>query len=225
MKKQSKKKALISASLGAAFIAAAWNPVRDMRTDHAQRRDHTAALIENSVSYCPQENGDTQYTARLNGILRDVPTDSLAILRNRDVTICLDRRLAEQKKLFFGQQIEGALYRGDNSNTPIVTVWDNGQNESRMLYRDIYDLGAETVGSIANTLPTAKANAAYGTLFAYKYEECKEHAIARFLFNEQSCKNKIRWKPANDFHAYAVEQNPALQNPPQRKKQPTVKIN
>lgn len=116
----------------------------DFAADRERKPALMALLVDRATGVCdtqPAERDQASYAQRLTDVLYDVPVRTLDFFKDNEIAICLDKRLADQTKVFMGTFAEGVYYPSEN----ILTLWDNGKAEG---HRGFLDASAATRGYI-----------------------------------------------------------------------------
>lgn len=167
-----KKRALFlgAVSLMSAFNVACSSPSpADLAAEAAVASAHktaVSAIVEISAARCTPQNADQGYHTRLTAVLEQQSTETLTTLRQHNVGVCLDARLAGQKKF-------EVVYYG---TARLAAVTDNGKPYVQGEWRQ--ENGAFGVGSELRKLASGLAQNTIDhsqNYYAYSYRTASKH--------------------------------------------------
>lgn len=182
-----KRIAAVTLSLAAAFGLAGCENAEDI----ARKPDVVESFVTQAKEICPNVSGDATYDSRLRERLMLVTTRNLEGLRDRAVSICLDKRLSGLT-LGWADASYAAIYDADSK---VLGLHDNGKMRNEMDFLD-------TMGNpynMANTLV---------------YEFSKSRAPETGLYYAGfGAKNSIYWRTAENADQDTLTKNPFLKEP------------
>jgi hypothetical protein len=167
-------------------------------------------LIENTVASAAQNSAgagsidyaDAAYQTRLKNVLMLCAAKDLGYLKDNNISVVLDGRLGDQAKVSFGAEILGAYYAG--AGQKVLSLWDDGTNETRFGTRDHQDYAARSVSELVRALKN-------GTL---DQNQPLHYFSSEKMQNGIQSQSVIGWKSAERFNIRAQTANPDLAKAP-----------
>lgn len=193
-----RKLMLTLGTLAGAFSLAACGVERTPQ-EQAARDARVSALAESAQQRCAVSTADNTYQTRLQRVLSNQSDDTLAALAARDIAVCLDSRLLQQRDV--GRRIEMVYYGAAR----IVSIPDNGaayDADAWSQKNPAFSARSTMLNRLVNRLQTGEVDAdatAYGT-------SRKPHKRSRRYY----------WKEISALGADRLRQNPWLATAPAR---------
>lgn len=180
------------------------------KADNDFKNDIVDNLIENTVASVSQNTtkdtdidyADAAYQTRLKNALLLCNTKDLGYLKDNNISVILDARLGSQEKVSFGTEILGAYYTAPGQK--VLSLWDDGTNETRFGSTDYQDYAARSVSELVRAIKN-------GTL---DQSQPVHYFSSEKMQNGIQSQNTIKWKPANSFNAKTQNANPVLARAP-----------
>lgn len=168
-------------------------------------------LKDEAVATCQLQESELDqlpYVARLEEVLSKTNTKALEYFKSNGIVICLDKRLQDQKDVFWGDEAEGIYY----PDSKVISLWDNGKSAAQ---RGFFDYSAATRGQ-------RFLNRFENTFGGWndKYESLSEVTTPLFAHHYTTRAGKSRsthykWHDADQRHMNVVFDNqPALRDAP-----------
>lgn len=179
----------------------------ESKADKARKPGLVDSLVEQAVMTTDTgriaiEDG-ADFRTRLRTVLMKASTKNLSTLKDHNVVVTLDQRLADQKNGFFDRRMDGVFYNG---GAPTLALWDNGEAPGGFtLGMSTYAYGPDLVDKLAEGIRNGNAD---GVALAI---------AGRYKSGKHSYTN--RWKNADDFDGGTTKKNEAiLRKSPRRRK-------
>jgi hypothetical protein len=137
--------------------------------DKARKADVAEDVIKTSLTYCqpgPVNGSPAEYGQRLRNILLNVRTADMDVLKQNNIMVCLDQRLADQKLGWFDTRMEGVYYNNGGQGG-VLTIWDNGKGPS-FWSKDASDWGSSLIHDFANQVRKGRIKATDAHWYAYE---------------------------------------------------------
>lgn len=99
-------------------------------------------LTDRAVATCDLQESQLDqipYIPRLEEVLSETNTRALDYFKENGIVICLDKRLQNQKDVFWGDEADGIYY----PDSKVISLWDNGKSEAQ---RGMFEYSAATWG-------------------------------------------------------------------------------
>ena len=146
---------------------------------------------------------DAAYADRLRDVLMQVKTADLDTLKETNISIVLDKRLAKQELGFRDYAIFAAFYKRAEGN--IVSLQDSGKSKRETGYFDTVSFNdAAALSKLADYIRAGGLNGREDTLYASRYSYATRGASV----------TSMEWRLAGMFDKKTQSKNPALQSPP-----------
>lgn len=186
MKMPFKKSLLVLAFASVALVGC------ESRADRARKSDVADPMVTESVRI--EKDADAGYADRLREVLMHTNTKDLETLRDAGITVCLDKRMVDQKYGFFDQPMYGIYYIKEK----IVTIYDD-PDAGFLRNTTAGSYGGSALKNLARTIRDGKVNPNDTYMFAALYG---------------SKSRSVRWKSSEDFDQATIRKNPDLLKPP-----------
>jgi hypothetical protein len=165
--------------------------------------ENTAASVsQNTVKDTDIDYADAAYQTRLKQVLLLCNTKDLGYLKDNNISVVLDGRLGDQQKVSFGTEILGAYYTAPGQK--VLSLWDDGTNETRFGSTDHQDYAARSVSELVRAIKS-------GTL---DQSQPVHYFSSEKMQNGIQSQSAIKWKSADGFNAKAQNANPVLAQAP-----------
>jgi hypothetical protein len=174
--------------------------------DHARKLASVEKLLTHSLP--GPEDADAAYETRLRKVLMKTRTQHLDTLDRHEVRVVLDRRLPRQRLAEKDQRIDGIFY--DQPGAKIVALWDDGKILSGWSEGPGAN-GPTMLEKLAKCLDAGMT----GDMFASRYTTAV-HAVGMGA-GVAGCVTYTDWMEARRFNAGAVNRNPGLRTPLQKR--------
>lgn len=138
--------------------------------DKARKPEVADAMVEQSVAACetgPVNGSPEQYAQRLRNILMDTRTADMDLLRQNNITVCLDQRLANQNNGWLDRRMEGVFYNNGGKGS-VLTLWDNGKGPS-FWSKDASDWGSRLIHNFAYEVRKGRIQSTDAHWYGYEY--------------------------------------------------------
>lgn len=180
------------------------------KADKDFKNDIVDNLIENTATSVSQNTAkdtdidyaDAAYQTRLKNVLLLCNTKDLGYLKDNHISVVLDGRLGDQQKVSFGTEILGAYYTAPGQK--VLSLWDDGTNETRFGERDYQDYAARSVSELVRAIKN-------GTL---DQNQPVHYFSSEKMQNGIQSQSSIKWQPADGFNARAQNANSVLAKAP-----------
>lgn len=165
---------------------------------------HSLAHADTSVD----KFGDS-YADRLREVLMETRTADLEYLRDRNITICLDTRLYNQKQGWFDKEIMGIFYN-DGEKGGTIALWDNGKVSANTGFfdRGAYEHGSDMLEKMAEMMRNGEIETDQVRYYFASYTR----QVGKVT------QNYTEWRSGYDFDDGAIDKNPELLQPPLKKR-------
>lgn len=176
--------------------------------DPGRRAIVVDSIVHHSDERCltgPTNGERPAYEARLRAVLDAVDLETLEVMKDLEVVVCLDQRVGAQDTLWWSPEVAGVYY--DTGDTRVISLRDDGAAPGSAWFfeRDATSWGPPVLGELANGFDTG-AIPRQGTLFGGWYTQ--QHSP------ESAGLPVFVWSSPSGFWAGVVARNPTLLDPP-----------
>ena len=176
--------------------------------DPARRAQVVDWIVRHGEDRCltgPIDGARPAYEVRLRAVLDSVGLETLAVVKDLEVVVCLDQRVGTQLTRWWSPEIAGVYY--DTRDARVVSLWDDGAVPGTAWFfeQDAADRGPWLLGALANGF-AAGAIPRGATIFGGWYTE--HHSP------ESPGIPVFEWSSPSGFLGGAVARNTVLLDPP-----------